>query len=181
MSRFDELLEKHTTGIDREEALRELKEVFEACFDEMPELRQITLLGQTPSFNDGDVCTHSESVALFTDDRIIDSWIFECAQEDIEMQREELDEGEVLDSDEIRSSLESSLGEGGELRLPSSIDLSQLRFSWYGDGEEVSKRVVKLLSSQKLSQQVYGTNYVISATREDGKLEVTKVDCWPIY
>ncbi len=176
MSKFDELLKFHTKGLDRDKVRADLKEVLNACFDEASEIRQITLHGRTPSWNDGDACTHSESCAVFTSTMIYDDYMFECAQEEIECAAED---GEPFPPEDIKGLLESSLGEGGELRLPSDIDVAQLTFDSVKN--DAINRVKKLLRSQELSHSLYGTNYVLSITREDGEIVISHADCWPSY
>jgi hypothetical protein len=60
MSKLDELIESY--GEDyaarRAKAKKNVVEVFDAIFEEIPDLKFIRMIGYTPGFNDGDPCTH---------------------------------------------------------------------------------------------------------------------------
>ena len=74
MNRFDEMyvkaLAKNTPkSVEEMEARKELaqkniNETLSFIFAEMPKLKLIRVRGWTPSFNDGDPCTHSQCVAV---------------------------------------------------------------------------------------------------------------------
>ena len=64
MIKFVEFLEKYKISINLEAAKLELQAIVGAIFEEFPELTFISLLGYTPSWNDGDPCLHCVRIVM---------------------------------------------------------------------------------------------------------------------
>jgi hypothetical protein len=84
MNKLDELYAKAlAASIGRKEAAQKnVNEVLSAIFAEMPKLNLIRVQGYTPSFNDGDPCNHSQTVAVDVYDP---DCLFESLDEDDEL------------------------------------------------------------------------------------------------
>jgi hypothetical protein len=86
MNKLDELFERAKAMSDNRKvvATKNVNEVLSVIFAEMPKLNLIRVRGSTPSFNDGDPCTHSQTVAVDVYDP--DS-LFECMDEDDDLRK----------------------------------------------------------------------------------------------
>lgn len=59
------LLDLHSKFVKSKEQMKaELDEVFQAIFGEYPDIKNLFILGTTPSFNDGEPCEHTQRVAI---------------------------------------------------------------------------------------------------------------------
>lgn len=65
-SQLDVMLEQYGSDLAERKARAKanFNKALTAIFDELPEANVILIQGHTPAFNDGDPCTHSQSVAV---------------------------------------------------------------------------------------------------------------------
>ena len=129
-------------NVSKEEVEKEVAEVISTIFEELPEVENIYVVGTTPSFNDGEPCTHTQSSA------------FNVKNLDNE---EESSEDTLLDH----------LPDGESGACYETLETGQSEFS---DTEKVSlaRNVLRCISDK--FYYLYGTNVHILFVRESSEV-----------
>lgn len=189
MSEFDKLFDKHTASKDETMLMIELAKIFKACFEENPELITIGVIGHTPSFNDGDICSHDDSSFAFSENDLYDTgYYLEDMVHNINREIEEdcLTDKELEEffSDTDRLSSSFSFGSDTVARIPIDSRINMAAIVPKGltrvSGSPV-ERVLELLFNQDITSYLYETNYVVTATMVNGVVEIEQSDYWPEY
>ncbi len=176
MSSFDRFYEKYAQELpDNSLLMAELNAMMEACFLEFPKLNAIILYGWTPGFNDGEPCEHSSEFVLFFNDIITGDGLI------IDMLDDEF--GYALKEDnEFTAEEIVTAGHNLDIRRVSPEVDSDDKIVYSGDkkiGSDVA-RLVTLISSQPLSDQIWRTNYSTLVVRNSNSgVDVShkKYDC----
>lgn len=163
-TKFDEFYKRYVTDAkDYFQMEKEFNELLTSCFEAFPSLKLIVFKGETPSFNDGDVCLHEESIAIVCEDGIYD----ETHGYD----------GGWMDSN--KKSCSSMVYDGAYETVTIDIPVS---FSKRNPPhpKKVSK-LKQLLKQQTLTYSLWETNYIIEYRMENEKLSMKKHEYWPVY
>lgn len=127
-----------------------LQELFTMLFNKFPDLKKAAVLGWTPSFNDGDACTHSAE--FFTGVHNVRTWG---------------SGGVYFDFEDYGTVEEAFLtGFNGE-------DLDAMETYGQADAEQLRQAKVELVQYSDIFERLYGTNFVVVASlQEDGTIDV---------
>jgi len=157
MTDFDKLYKKHTTPPDISMLKVEFIDLLNACFDENPDIKMIGIIGETPSFNDGDICAHENAVFIMGED---------YASGQISIRRGNKASDIVFGDSDVQP------------KFPKSVKISTVKKVKLS---AVNRRIKKLLEYQTISQGIYETNYLISINRDNGFVDINHQECYPGY
>ena len=174
MPTIDDLLKKHGPR-DTIVMQAELAEIFETCFNTHPDLVVLGIVGHTPSFNDGDICEHSDEAFVLTKDTYYGgSWRVDSAIERLDEDDEDIGQTIYIGSDPAT------------VTFPSTVDMKAVVANGTNKRNKAYDQVIELLYTQRLTEDMHGTNYVVWAYRDpnpDGnsKIIVRDADYWDDY
>lgn len=166
---FDELYEKakNNPGVNFELMKAQFIDELKICFDNFPTLKAVAFNGYTPSWNDGDVCTHHDGdpTIFFSDfvysDRAYDSDNF---QDDGDAKSYILGK-DVLSADYRLTFKQLEKAYKDEDKLFLDIEDSTL------NNKEFDKLEL-ILSKTNYPKVIWDTNYFVLAIIRDGQIEL---------
>lgn len=161
------------------EAIREngdafITALFQSIFDKHPAVLKVATVGQTPSFNDGDICEHSSD--YFTGEWHYSSWgkpgvkyyDFEdngTVEEFFTGESDEDEDDEDDESEAVVIGLEAATEEDHET---------------FRKQAAAAKGMMEVYDT--IFERIYGTNYIVTAKRlADGTIEVENDEYDPGY
>lgn len=179
---FDFYYNKYVTNRStHEEMMQEFRNILTAIFNAHENIVQIVFHGHTPSFNDGDACTHSEDITLVCKDGLYtEGYSMDCTFDDPEWSKERFD----LTDEELNRTLVFDGEESVLVKMP--VNLERTDGKWRRDNYGYPKpsginKVVKLLNTQDVSSFIYNTNYVVVVERNEEGFDIETHDYWPSY
>lgn len=128
-----------------------LKELFTMLFNKYPDLKKAAVLGWTPSFNDGDACTHSSE--FFTGVHRKITW---------------RSEGGIYFDYEDYGTVQEAFLTG-----PDGMELNEMETYGQADSEQLQQAKAELIQYSDIFERLYDTNFlVIASLQEDGTVYV---------
>lgn len=139
-----------------------LEELFKDIFDQFPHIHKLAYLGWTPSFNDGDLCTHhSEMFAGVRTKSWRDDGTFSFDYDDY---------GDPSEFFASREEFEEFEEEHAEYIAGLPEDINGL-----ASDEDLAAAQKQLNAYDEIIQRIYETNYIVTATRlPDGTVYVNQ-------
>lgn len=141
----------------------EFVELMESLFNFDNSLLLVVFVGSTPSWNDGDVCRHSSSLAILTTNAMYDG------DEIIYRDYIESNEDDIEEPPEIPILIQKVC----DIKLLEPIS-SDIIFTSTVEG--IDKRIIRILESQNLPELLYSTNYIVKVFRTKNGIKIEKSD-----
>lgn len=104
---FNDFYQEYVENVPTHKELKKkLEKLAQSCFEEVPDLVEIRIRGWTPFWNDGDVCYHTEEVAVFSETSYLDSSYGELVDNYMEERYSDSDEEPKLSKAKKGSAVE---------------------------------------------------------------------------
>jgi len=171
----------------RENGEQFITTLFQSIFDKYPAVTHLATVGSTPSFNDGDICSHSSEYYSGSWERY--TWSSRDPNQkhyDFE-ERAEVEEFFTGEHPDDRDEDEDEDDEGNE----NSQDVTTVEILADETGEPLDENQLNnqhleakgmLEEHDTIFERIYGTNYIVKARRlADGTIEVENDEYDPGY
>jgi hypothetical protein len=143
------------------------------------------IVGHTPSFNDGDICTHSDSsFAVSKSDAYDDDYSLEEIFEKLSDETHEMTDlakDEFFRTTDLSDYFSIGDDEKAEIPFPAGVDLKAIASKGTTPATGKVAKILKLLNSQHCANDLYETNYLVTAKIVNGVVEISQDDYWPSY
>jgi hypothetical protein len=167
------LARKYSDKITGKNSEAKLKNILREIFDVIPGLTHIEVVGYTPSFNDGDPCTHDQYLTDQNDQQHI---LIKDEKTQIVNLPDYLYDF-MENSDEAESLFECTLQE--IFTHPAVIANGWAPYSLVETNKEDRISINKIISSRKVSllcEDIYGTNFGLLIYPKEDSVEIIRCD-----